>query len=157
MGVHLTIAIDEKIRKEVPRKLGVQTFGRLRWVFKFADNRPDKIGTWNGASNKFEESAAYISKTGIVYAAIEIEVIGQWIARTMFECDGHDYVSSRWVGATSAGMGFNLNGSYKLSPSIIGLCFVTRKEKVFCFVDGSISRRPLNQYESKFKLREHRV
>lgn len=153
----MTIKIDEKLAKQTPLKLGVQTFGRLRWVFKFADNRPDKIGSWNGATNKFEESAAYISKTGIVYAAIQIEVIGQWVARTMFECDGHDYVSSRWIGATSAGMGIGLNGTYKLSPSIVGLSFVTRKEKVFCFVDGSMTRRPLNEHESKFKLREHRV
>ena len=127
----MTIAIDEKLRNHVPRKLGFQNFGRLRWVFKFANDRPDKVGGWNATTNKFEESAAYISKTGIVYAAIQIEFIGKWVAQTMFECDGHDYVSSRWIGATSAGMGINLNGTYKLSPSIIGLCFVTRKEKVY--------------------------
>lgn len=143
--------------KTMPKKLGFQNLGRLRWVFKFAD-RPDKIGMWNGSTNKFEESAAYISKTGIVYAAIQIEIVGQWTPKTMFECDGHNYVSSRWIGATSAGMGFNLPvDRIKISPSIVGLSFVTRSECVSCFVDGSISRRPLNQNELKFQIREHRV
>ena len=143
--------------KTMPKKLGFQALGRLRWVFKFAD-RADKVGMWNGSTNKFEESAAYISKTGIVYAAIQIEYLGQWVPHTIFECDGHDYVSSRWIAATNAGMGFNMPVvSAKLSPTIVGLSFITRNECVSCFVDGSVSRRPLNAIERKFKLREHRV
>jgi hypothetical protein len=152
----MMITIPDTLKTQIPKKLGIQSFGRLRWVFKFAD-RPDKVGVWNNATNNFEESAAYISKTGIVYAAIQIEIMGQWTARTMFECDGHDYVSSRWIGATSAGSGIGLKGKYQLSPSIIGLCFVTRTENVSCFVDGSMSRKPLSAYDKKFNIREHRV
>jgi hypothetical protein len=148
--------MNEQIKK-FPKKLGFHHGGRLRWVFKFAD-RPDKVGMWNGSTNKFEESAAYISKTGIVYAAIQIEYIGQWTPITLFECDGHDYVSSRWIGATNAGMGFSMpQDSFTAAPSIVGLSFITRSECVSCFVDGSISRRPLKASELKFKLREHRI
>ena len=138
-------------------RLGVKTLGPLRWVFKFADGRADKIGVWNGATNNFEQSAAYLSKAGIVYAAIQWQQIGKWVDQTLFECDGHDYVSSRWIAATSAGTGMGIVGKHKLSPNIVGLTFITRREAVSCFVDGSISRRSLTDYEKKFKIREHRI
>jgi hypothetical protein len=144
--------------ERVPKKQGIRHLGPLRWVFKFADGRPDKIGVWNGATNNFEESAAYISKTGIVYAAIEWQPIGKWVNHKLFECDGHDYVSSRWIAATNAGCGIGISsGKKKLSNAIVGLMFITRNKKVSCFVDGSISQKNLNEYEKKFNLREHRI
>lgn len=140
-----------------PKRLGFQSLARLRWRFKFLNGKPDKVGVWMHSSNKFEETAAYISKTGILSASIECEVTGQWATKTMYECDGHDYISASWIAATSAGCGFNLPERTVLPTNIVGLSFLTTREKVCCFVDGTVFKKPVTKNDLKIKLREFRV
>lgn len=130
---------------------------RLRWVFRWVDGKVRR-GIWNGASNRFEDTAASINKTGLIQAAIEGEHVTGYGIKTLFECDGHDYASASWMAASSmpALIGKINAGSVRLIPDIIGLSFTTRNERVSVFVDGSISRRPNTEYEKQFKLREHR-
>ncbi len=148
---------DQKLREQVPNSLGLQSLARLRWKFIFHEKNA-RIGVWNGATNRFEDSAASINKTGLLVAQIQVEVIGHWTTQIVYECDGHDYVSARWIAATKGGNAlakWNQN-SYKLSPTIVGLAFITRKERVCVFADGRIDRRKNTDYELKFKLREHK-
>lgn len=151
---------DEQLKEKMQFKLGIQPFGRLRWVFFFKD-RPKKIGGWNASSNIFNETAASINKTGLVCARIEIEITGHWVPQVAYECDGHDYVSASWLVGAKAGVPLGRESwkkdSYKLVNDIMGLSFTTRKERVYVMVDGKIRRRPNTPGDLKFKLTEHNV
>ena len=149
---------DEQLKSQMKFNMGIQPFGRLRWAFLFKD-RPKKIGGWNGSSNVFNETAASISKVGLVTARIEIEITGHWVTQTAFECDGHDYVSASWLVGSKAGnpLGNWKKESYELKNDIMGLSFTTRKERVYVLVDGKINRRPNTREDLKFKLTEHNV
>jgi len=141
-----------------PRKGMVKPIYRLRWVYHFVDGRI-RPGIWNGASNRFEDTAASINKTCLLFAMIQSEDQIGYGVRTLFECDGHDYITAKWLGASSTGapMGKWKVEAIKLEPDIIGLSFLTRKERICVFVDGSISRRQHRTDENIEKIREHNL
>jgi hypothetical protein len=151
------LANDEALR-HMPKRYSFQAFYRLRWNFIWVDGKT-KTGVWNGATNRFEDSAASINKSGLLVAQIHGEVIHHCSQHVLFECEGQDYVTAKWIAATGMGTGIG-NWKYDavtLEPNIIGLSFVTRKERVCVYVDGSASRRPNTDEEKLFKLREHTV
>lgn len=149
---------EQYIEQMTPRKGRVKPVYRLRWVFHFVNGK-SKVGIWNGSSNRFEDSAACINKTNLIAAVIQSEDFYGYGVKTLFECDGHDYITAKWIGASSTGapMGKWKVEAVTLSPDIIGLSFLTRKERVYVFVDGSISRRPHRVGEQIEKIREHNL
>lgn len=143
----------EQLKSQLPFNFGFQPFYRLRWRFDF-DGKPTKFGGWNAARQNPHEMAAFVDKTGLVRASIEGELIGAWIVKTLFECDGHLYSSTEWNMAAS--IPAFLPKSDMIRPgSVIGMSMLTANEKITVFVDGQIKRRALNNYETQFKLREH--
>jgi hypothetical protein len=146
------------IPEGLPKRKGVYAVYRLRWVFDYADGKK-RVGIWNGASNRFDDTCAAVNKTGIIRASIQAEHVTNYGILTAFECDGHDYASAKWVGAASVGcpIGKWKHDSYVVAPDIVGLAFLTRYERVVIYVDGSTSRRPHTDDEAKFKLREHNL
>ena len=128
---------------------------RLRWVFDFADGRK-KIGIWNGTSNRPEDSASRVSKTGLIRASIQRESIATQIVETVLEIDGHEYVSARWEAyAKGPGMLLGLKGKARLAPKIWGLSFKTNDRLWTVALDGQVSSRSLSLEEKKFRLEEH--
>lgn len=154
----MTSLRDTYIAQMTPRKGQIKPVHRLRWVYHFVDGK-SKVGIWNGASNRFEDSAASINKSNLIAAVIQSEDFYGYGVKTLFECDGHDYVTAKWIGASSTGapMGKWNVEAVKLYPDIIGLSFLTRKERVYVFVDGSIRRRPHRAGEDIEKIREHNL
>jgi len=149
---------EKHIESMTPRKGNVKPIFRLRWVFHWLDGKV-KRGVWNGASNDFGSSAASINKSGLIFAGIEAEdSIGNGITK-FYECDGHDYITAKWIAAGSIGapIGKWNSESIKVTPDIIGLSILTRKERVSVFIDGSISSRPHKLVEKIEKIREHNL
>jgi hypothetical protein len=147
---------EQKLATMTPKKGRFRQAFRLRWVFRFVDGKV-KVGGWNGASNRFEDSAASVNKTGLLVAEIQTEDFHGWGVKTVFSCDGHDYVTAKWFGATCTGVpvGKWEVDAVKLEPDIIGLTFLTRKERVSVFIDGSILRRPHRADDKYEQIREH--
>lgn len=147
---------EKHIATMTPTKGGTKPVYRLRWVFHFLDGKV-RNGIWNGSGNRPEDKAEYINKTGLIRASIQVkDFYGNGI-KDLFECDGHDYITAKWIGAVGAGSLLSKQkvNSFTLEPDIIGLSFITRKERVSVFVDGSISSRKHYKNETIDKLREH--
>lgn len=151
------VSIREKhIASMTPRTGNVKPVYRLRWAFHFSDGRV-KYGVWNGSTNNFNDTAAAVNKTGLILAQIQREDFCGGGIQALYECDGHDYVTSKWIGAVSGGAvvgKWNVK-SVKRAPDIIGLAFLTRKERVCVLVDGTIQRRPHRVDEKIENIREH--
>ena len=149
---------DKMIRSMIP-VCGFKRIYRLRWKFHFVDGTV-KTGIWNGASNNFNDQAASINKANLILAQIQTEDFYGYTIQTVFECDGHDYVTSRWVGVGSANINRMISSSSNvtnITPTIVGLLFQTRQETISVFVDGSVSRR-VNPTNAKIEnIREHKT
>lgn len=142
----------------LPKVFGYKHRYRLRWRFDFA-NKPSKVGVWNGASDLLSDKAAFVDKTGLIRAAIEVEDRLGCIVKPLVEVDGHRYASAKWLTATNLPAFFRRSKvtSMKRQPAIIGLQFLTDSHKVSAFVDGSVSFRDLTDHEKKFNLEEHKL
>ena len=149
---------EELIQTLKPRKGMIKPIYRLRWVFRFVDGKT-KVGSWNGSSNNFNDSAASINKTGLLVAEIQGECFYGYTVKTFFSCDGHDYITSKWKGATNAGMpiGKWKKESYTVTPDIVGLTFYTRKTNACVLVDGRVIIQKNDPKRNLENIREHRT
>lgn len=149
---------DDEIIMQMPIVHGFKRIYRLRWVYHFADGTV-KTGIWNGASNLFEDTAARINKTGLLTAQMQTEHIFRYGIKTVFECDGHDYISSKWIGTVSGGTGVGKwkKDAFVAAPHIMGLSFLTRTKRYTHFVDGTKSERLHRVNENIENIREHSI
>ena len=140
-----------------PRTGQVKPLFRLRWVFHWADGKV-KQGIWNGSTNRFEDTAAYLNKTGLLVAQIQSEDFHGYGVRTVYECDGHDYLTAKWLGASGLGvpLGVWKVDAIKLEPAIMGISFLTRKERTTVLVNGTVMVRAHRPDEDQENLREHK-
>lgn len=130
----------------------------------------EKHGIWDNSGGTNADSAWVVKKEGLVRASIEGE---SWADRstvkTLYECDGHQYVSSQWIGLVRPQMAMipkelikiDPNSGQpidlKLVPRICALVFITRTERITVLADGSKHTEALTVEDQKFKLHEHRV
>jgi len=134
---------------------GFQPLYRLRWRFDFAD-KPSKIGVWNGASNLQSDSAMMVNKTGLIRACIEGEKIGEWVVKTLFEMDGHNYVTAQWIRLANAGIMINKDvQTASLPSSLIGLSLLSSDKKFIVYIDGTGAVVHLPKKRMDIKLLEH--
>ena len=149
---------QDKINSMPAKKGNVKPIYRLRWSFHFLDGKI-KYGGWNAATNVFKDSAASLNKTNLLFAVIEGECFDGYGITKFFVCDGHDYISAKWVGTCSSG---SMVGKWKqdtitLRPDIVGLCFLTRKIRVTVLINGMVISKPHKQSEKIENLREHNL
>ena len=134
---------------------GFESLYRLRWRFDFVD-KPSKCGVWNGASNNFADSAAAVNKTGLVRAVIEGEKIGEWVVKTLFEMDGHNYVTSQWIRLANASAMMSKDvQKASLPSSLIGLALLSSDKKYIVYIDGTGAIVQLPKMRQDIKLLEH--
>ncbi len=149
--------LDEILERDLKPIYGFKPKFRLRWCFDFA-NKPTRYGGWNdtrqleGITN---EMAWTVNKDGLIQARIQGEKLGEGINRTLFEMDGHEYSSARWV--TAAAVGGWWSGTKTVSPTVIGLTMIGRDKAATIYVDGTGSMLPLTEYEKKHKIKEHSI
>jgi len=127
---------------------------RLRWRFDFIDKAP-RIGIWNGTSGSEKDSAWAVDKRGLKSASIQGEFHRDYIVKTFWFCPGEDYATMKWEGAVNIPGVLGFQGEVKLAPRIIGLSLLSRSERITVFVNGEITKRPINEDEAKFKIYEH--
>lgn len=148
-----------EIQEQLPPHKGYKRWVRYRLCFDYLD-KPSYRGIWNGATNNFDDMIARVNKNGIVRAYIQAED-KLYRVQTVFECDGHEYVTVKWIGGVSMGTGLNLfkkKDKFVLAPDVLGIAVLTRTHRFAFYVDGSMAQpRPLTEYEKKFKLREFEV
>lgn len=151
---------QQKIVSLQPKTGMVKPIFRLRWAFHYTNGKI-KRGQWNGAANKFDQTAAAINKTGLVAAVIEGEHFDGNSIHQLFACDGHDYVTAKWFSLVGSGVPvgkmWDKIDAIKLPADIIGLTFLTRKERVSVFVDGSMLRRKHRKDDNYENVREHKL
>lgn len=134
---------------------GFESLYRLRWRFDFVD-KPSKFGVWNGASNNFSDSAAAVNKTGLLRAVIEGEKIGEWVVKTLFEMEGHNYVTAQWIRLANASAMMSKDvQSAKLPSSLIGLSLLSSDKKYIVYIDGTGAIVHLPKKRMDIKLLEH--
>jgi hypothetical protein len=127
---------------------------RLRWRFDFLNKAP-KIGIWNG-NGREEDGAWRISKDGLVLASIEGESLETCEIKTFLDIPGHLYVSAEWEAYSKSP--WRPQQDIKLITFIAGLTFITPVERLIVFVDGSISRKVLPEYQKYIKEKtEHKL
>lgn len=129
---------------------------RLRWRFDFA-GKPSKFGVWNLATENPANKACFVDKTGLVRASIEGEDIETFKTVTLFECDGHEYVSCQGEAFVKVSNVLGLSGSQQPRVHLSGVSFLTREEKVTAHCNGQVTRRPLTDKEKSFNFEEHKL
>lgn len=133
-----------------------KTFYRLRWKFEFL-NKPTKIGCWDLASDRPEDAAWRVDKTGLVRAVVEGEDMVTCEQKELLEVFGDEYVSCTGeVFSRVPGGGF-IDRTVTPVAHLYGVSFLTRSEKITVLRDGTIERRDLTDEEKQFKLHEHIV
>ena len=69
---------------------------RLRWRFDYANGTTAK-GMWHLPQGNPEGQAAIAYNTSVIRASIEGEDCETFEVMIMAECDGHDFVSLKWM------------------------------------------------------------
>lgn len=144
--------IDNKLG--LKQRHGFLPIFRLRYRLDF-NNRASIFGHWNRPEQDFSKQLWAIKKHGLTRVSIEGERNHKWTVHTLLEVDGHEYASMRWVNVMSIG-GWN-SGKWAGQGDIVGLTILTNDKAASVFIDGSTDLRSLNEYEKKFKLKEHSV
>lgn len=146
---------DAQLAKQLPHNHGVKPFYRLRWRFVYHNGKPDRIGIWNGSSERMEDKACFVPKEGLLWAVVEGEKIGAWTVKEFFRIPGHEYFHAKWNAAARAPIFLREGQSYRASPDIVGLTMLTSKHAVTALVNGKVLKRPLKTEERTVKLTEH--
>jgi len=155
---------NQELINQLPNKYGFKPIFRLRWRFEFRD-KPARIGPWNGSSDRKEDKAAFISKTGLTNAIIEAEKHASWGISRLLDIPGSRYVSAQWECCASVPMFLNKDGKPDIRPgsviapgTIVGLSFLTPDEKLTVFIDGHCKVTKLSEQDRKFKhFTEHKL
>ena len=144
---------DAELKRQLPRNFGYSPMYRLRWVFHFADGRV-KTGAWNGTSQNPQDMAAYVDKTGLLWACIEGEKVGAWTTKELARIEGQDYMTTNWRAALNA-PAFG-DKDYVAPGAIVALEMVGRKSTKRVFVDGTV-QEVQHSKEPQLNTFQHRI
>jgi hypothetical protein len=132
-------------------------FFRLRWRFEYSDGKPPRVGVWDGATTKDADGAWAVDKTNLAYAIIEAEDRTTFEVRRALVVEGAAYASSQWEAYARAGNALAIRHAVTPRVHVAGLSFLTQEEKISVLVNGTVTRRPLTDYEKRMNIHEHKL
>jgi hypothetical protein len=128
---------------------------RLRWIFKYSDHKPDKIGVWNDTSGDVKTAAWAVSKENLACVIVQGEDQNCNL-KNIVVMEGHKYASMQWE-AYSLIAPFGTLTIQRPRAFISGLSILTNEEKITVRVDGEIHVRQLTNHDKKFDIIEHKT
>lgn len=122
---------------------------RLRWKYEYI-NSADRAGMWSRPSENSEEgfkSKAWAQpQQNLLWAVIE----GQDASRPgkvfrLAEVPGEDFMNFQWLAVAQVPLGGA--GGQNIRGAIQGMSLQSRYEKITVYIDGTVDKRAVTDYE----------